>query len=581
MPDVRRGRTDRQLAAAGFKECPLCFLCYTTRGFSKYYTTCAAWKAGRDEVLETDPSPSRPESDGTPVGTLGVLTGLDATLANISWLPLPKVDQTDAAMVDRVNSSNTDQGNEDDLERTMHEMDQDGGTPEPAYEEGSIFIRRAIRPGRIDQHSGAQARVQPRRMSRSYTGNVPWRPFIRLADFKFAQLALETGINADQIDRHLAIHHLASDCPLTLRSAEELHRIQARAEHLLAPYQPLEYSVPLRPSNPNLCLEFTVWTLPLKEWLLELVLNLEIQKDLHFDAVQKLRMINGAWVRFVDEPWTADDWAATQEALPEDGLPLNIILYADKAIASSWGSKKLYPVIARLANLPRAIRNSRGNGIGSGRVVGLLPVIDKAPNGVGGTTFANFKCNVWHRGMEKMLDTIRMESKFGWAVELELHHALNLEKKLWRLFPNVPILAADLEEHSREVQSIMEKVKHMNIGQGDEVLSEHSYRPVQSAFAILGERTDVYSALSYDTLHNDDLGRWGGHLWPLLKEYIAKSCPLNVGINFEARIDGVPPWADMNHFPGVLDMQFSDGTKFEDLLHQQKRWQIQMDPDGS
>jgi len=28
--------------------------------------------------------------------------------------------------------------------------------------------------------------------------------------------------------------------------------------------------------------------------------------------------------------------------------------------------------------------------------------------------------------------------------------------------------------------------------------------------------SDPYSAYGYDTLHSDDLGKWGGHLWPRL-----------------------------------------------------------------
>lgn len=42
----------------------------------------------------------------------------------------------------------------------------------------------------------------------------------------------------------------------------------------------------------------------------------------------------------------------------------------------------------------------------------------------------------------------------------------------------------------------------------------------QNAFLGLGPRTNVFQALSYDTLHTDDLGQWGKHLWPLLKENI-------------------------------------------------------------
>lgn len=72
--------------------------------------------------------------------------------------------------------------------------------------------------------------------------------------------------------------------------------------------------------------------------------------------------------------------------------------------------------------------------------------MDEIPEGLGKTAFANFKCSVWHRGMDKLVDSIRMEADFGHAIELDLHHALNLEKRLWRLFPTFPIISADLEE---------------------------------------------------------------------------------------------------------------------------------------
>ena len=50
-----------------------------------------------------------------------------------------------------------------------------------------------------------------------------------------------------------------------------------------------------------------------------------------------------------------------------------LILYADKTRLSSFGTAKGYPVMVRIANLPKDIRN--GEGIGGGRVVGFLPIV--------------------------------------------------------------------------------------------------------------------------------------------------------------------------------------------------------------
>lgn len=49
-------------------------------------------------------------------------------------------------------------------------------------------------------------------------------------------------------------------------------------------------------------------------------------------------------------------------------------MYADKTKLSSFGTAKGYPIVARFAALPHEIRNS--NGVGGGRVVGWLPIVD-------------------------------------------------------------------------------------------------------------------------------------------------------------------------------------------------------------
>lgn len=46
--------------------------------------------------------------------------------------------------------------------------------------------------------------------------------------------------------------------------------------------------------------------------MLELVLDPNLQPLLQFDAVQKFCRLDNEWVRFIDEPWSADNWANTQ-----------------------------------------------------------------------------------------------------------------------------------------------------------------------------------------------------------------------------------------------------------------------------
>lgn len=50
--------------------------------------------------------------------------------------------------------------------------------------------------------------------------------------------------------------------------------------------------------------------------------------------------------------------------------------------------------------------------------------------------------------------------------------------------------------------------------------------------------SDPYKAISYDTLHSDDLGKWGKHLWDLLltvledaKGQVTKRCVMLVSLS--------------------------------------------------
>ena len=62
-----------------------------------------------------------------------------------------------------------------------------------------------------------------------------------------------------------------------------------------------------------------------------------------------------------------------KDRIPAGGVPICIILYANKTQLSSFGTAKGYPVLARCANLPIKLRN--GTGLAGGRLVGWLPIV--------------------------------------------------------------------------------------------------------------------------------------------------------------------------------------------------------------
>ena len=59
-------------------------------------------------------------------------------------------------------------------------------------------------------------------------------------------------------------------------------------------------------------LSYDVWIRPLWSWCEELLLDPELIKEFRWDAEQLYKYDGEKWVRFIDEPWTADGWWAFQ-----------------------------------------------------------------------------------------------------------------------------------------------------------------------------------------------------------------------------------------------------------------------------
>ncbi|KAG8715384.1 hypothetical protein FRC09_016653, partial [Ceratobasidium sp. 395] len=594
MSHERRGRTNAQLLAAGLKECPICQFCWSINGFSRHYDSCKVLSDSRNAAVQPAAS-KHTASKGPSRPTLEVLyrrhtsSGRSQPLCNS---PEPQN-----------NTSGTVQTAESEVtQQFVGECESvlEAAASEDAAE-GSIKVVNIPLSGRCTPQTSLLQSKPPRKPA-FFRGRVaPWAPFRSHADFRFAHNALKSGLTKDRTNEFLALHQLAPNSPVSLKNHDEIQTIQDQASHRLTPYEHVAYDVQYHIRGRAHSAEHFVWILSLKDWLLELILNLELQPHLQFDAQRKFRRMDDQWVRFIDEPWTADDWVRIQKSLPNDGLPLNIELYADKALASSSGAKKIYPVVARLTNLPREIRN--GQGVGSGKVVALLPVVTDAdlPDGLADSASADYRCAVWHGAMQKLLDTIRLEAQAGHAAELELHLALGLEKALWRFFPTVSIFGADYEEQCAAacirgsncvcpcprclilgtelhnlilraaerdpatVIKLLQEASELSTTASRELLREQGYRPVLNAFFTLGARSNIFKALSYDTLHTDDLGRWGKHLWALLKELLEQE-DYTVCQNFDKRIDSVPSWRELEHFPSALSIDFSDGSKYQDLL---------------
>ncbi|KDR65150.1 hypothetical protein GALMADRAFT_148940 [Galerina marginata CBS 339.88] len=418
----------------------------------------------------------------------------------------------------------------------------------------------------------------------------PWKPFQTRLDFEFAQLAHDAALNKRQVEKLI---DLLQRCAkgvemLTIKTPKNLADVWDQASEMLTPFQKHVISVRYK----EVYVSFDFWSRSLWNWALDLVKNPILAPHFQWDA-RKLYKYNGKeFIRFIHEPWTADRWWRIQTLLPEGGKPLCFIIYADKTKLSSFGTVMGYPVIARLANLPVEFRNSRG--LGGGEVVGWLPIVGEEEEERGDPQYVNFKRVVWHESFRKLLESIKEFSKTGYNVYCG-------DGIFRHLFPLILFLSADYEEacvmvlirgfkglcpcpvclvpknelhnlrkkwpkrSASETRELVQLARKATTGVArEEILKPQSIRNVVNAFWDV-EHSDPFRTISYDKMHYGPHGLGGKHLWPALQLHvkaIGKAAMHKVDI--QAHL--LPRWRGLNHFNKILNIQFSDANKYEDIM---------------
>ncbi|KAF5380684.1 hypothetical protein D9757_007079 [Collybiopsis confluens] len=374
----------------------------------------------------------------------------------------------------------------------------------------------------------------------------PWLPFQTRLDFEIAALALECSMNRRQTNTLIELFQCAQQGKdrCTVQGYDELQKTWDLAAEKTTQFVTETIEVPYRDKTET----FEVSYRPMWNWIEELVNDRRVVSKMEWHARRLYQYDKGTnvWNHFIDEPWTANRWWNIQDHLPNDGVPLCIIFYADKSKLSSFGTAKGYPVIARLANLPIEIRN--GAGLGGGRVVGWHPIVREESDRSGKTDFVDFKCIVWHESTTKILLSIIELAKTG-------YRAICGDDILRRMYPLVFLKSADYEEQCvmclirgfgglcpcprclipkdelgagtmgvlRTAQHALEILSQAEAAttkaEKEEVIKPFGMRPVFNVFFKL-PLSDPYSAVSFDNLHFKFGGVWGDHIFPLLKTHI-------------------------------------------------------------
>ncbi|KAF6755026.1 hypothetical protein DFP72DRAFT_1068157 [Ephemerocybe angulata] len=425
---------------------------------------------------------------------------------------------------------------------------------------------------------------------RSKKPRAPWHPFKSRLDFEFAELLQGANLSKSQLDSFVTIVHKILKRPDEFSFKDGRHVSETWNAAMTAHGHGLQ-EAEVVVDYVDEQIRFPVWRLDMEKWMLDILYNPELAPELRFDAERLSRHDGEKFVRFIDEPWTANRWWKIMDKLPDKGSPFAIIFYADKTKLSSMGTRKGYPVYVCCANLPAHIRN--GEGIGGRILVGWLPIVPEDSDKSGKKTFVDFKRVVWHAAVEKILETLRKWAETG----LFYVDAWGIERLL---FPIILIIAGDFEE-----QCVMAAIRGMGSvnpcpvclipsdelpGLGNEyparttadmqAIYEHAVCAETAAeredlFKSVGLRnvknvfwsfkyTDVYSALGWDRLHAYHSGLFRKHI---LQEFLTMiEHDRKSTVTFETHLNAMPRWRDLSHFSHVSQFrEYSDGRKYEDL----------------
>ncbi|KAG2130569.1 hypothetical protein BD769DRAFT_1386961 [Suillus cothurnatus] len=303
--------------------------------------------------------------------------------------------------------------------------------------------------------------VEAEASSMPIVDNTPWQPFTCCTDFKFAELAHQAALNKDQTDKMLQLIWQITEgqAKFTFRSHTELLMAWDRAATQMMTFEKHVISVPYK------------------------------KEEIKFNS-----------------------------SLLNNGVPFTFILYTNKTHLTSSGHVKAYPVIACCANLPIHIRNN--DGIGGGCVVGWLLIVPTDSNEDEKLNYTNMKCVVWHKAFIKLLESIILYSKTGFA-----HRCFDAIMR-W-LYPLILLLSADYKERHK---AFLELYLRDRIT-GEEVLKAHGLCPIANALWEVNN-SDPHEMLSFDPLNVNDIGNWGNHLFGELKVRVKA-----LGHKAEAKID--------------------------------------------
>ncbi|EKM55198.1 uncharacterized protein PHACADRAFT_195226 [Phanerochaete carnosa HHB-10118-sp] len=541
MPVSRTKKSSRKVSSER-KICPFCHSEFGVNGFTKHRAACQRRAKNRaiDEALEEELLHLRISDHDCDTAHLNAIEEINhespsspvhqGTTARLLPFILSRLDFNEAVpFADADNDTFVQNPTPTLLQSNSHEQPAAAGTshneepvcqqPQPSGPENASDVPQ-LNDFKVEYHpsSGIPARTyqfdkyQQERPTAPPPAKlleflaVPWHPFRCRDNFEFAEVVLEAGMSQPQISHLLAVvkRIQSGSSEFSFTSHKDITTAWQRASQHHARFSKYTVSAMYNQEEHS----FDVHARPLWEWVLDQVKNPLLASSFQWDAQRLYKHDGTSWMRFADDPYTANRMWDAQSELPQGGKPLGLVFSADKAKLSSFGTQNGYPVIVWIANLDVKTWNDKG--AGGGQIVGFLPIVHEKAFGHGKPEFVNFKNVIWHKAFYKVIETIEKLSR---------------KKKF---------------------------------------LKRISLRDVQNIFWNLA-RSNPHKTLSFDRLHAYHLGLFGKHLWLEFK-LVVEELDRNVRVAIDNQAIAFPSWQGLYHFTkGVLHIEFSDGSKYEDL----------------
>lgn len=422
-----RGKSSRSLASVGEKlTCPHCSKSWEPRGFENHQRACKdkAQRARRDaEALrriakqERRENRARSSADAPTVTDWGL--GASAPVTSREKSPVPEsivFDTNPQAPCEHPGRVDCPLSVDNDCAPTSQlEFDD---------------IRVQFHP-----HSGLGTKIyhfedyQRERLQPEPPDPEPWKPFASREDFEFAEAVQQAGMTEEQIKTLLRIISGVADgtSAFSLREYKDLTHAWEKAILNQPSFKKHQITVPHHTGERT----YDVYVRNVEELIIKQLQDRNLIQYFQWDARRMSKWKGSYWEDFVEsEPVTGSMMWDVQSNIPKDAKPLGIFLYADKNKLSSFGTQQGYPVVMRITNIETHVRH--GDGLGGGHVVAFLPVVKEEAGETGKTSFANFKREVWHAAMEKIIEPLIPLSKVGLAVR-----CADAIRRIFYLFLNI------------------------------------------------------------------------------------------------------------------------------------------------